>query len=50
MDGKEHPIQVLCDQHVIPMLMFLGDNGPSRKTDIYSAVGRRTDRPREVRR
>ena len=48
MDGKEHPIQVLCDQHVIPMLMFLGDNGPSRKTDIYSAVGRSANMPAKI--
>ena len=37
---REHPIGVLCDLHIIPMLMFLGRNGPSRKTDIYRAVGR----------
>ena len=33
MPAKEHPISVLCDAHTIPMLMFLRENGPSRKTD-----------------
>ena len=48
MDGKEHPIQVLCDPHVIPMLMFLGQNGPSTKTAIYSAVGRSANMPSKI--
>ena len=50
MDGREHPIQVLCDPHVIPMLMFLGQNGPSTKTVIYSAVGRSANMPSKIRR
>ena len=48
MDGTEHPIQVLCDPHVIPMLMFLGQNGPSTKTVIYSAVGRSANMPSKI--
>ena len=48
MDGTEHPIQVLCDPHVIPMLMFLGQNGPSTKTAIYSAVGRSANMPAKI--
>lgn len=50
MDGTEHPIQVLCDTHVIPMLMFLGQNGPSTKTVIYSAVGRSANMPVKIAR
>ena len=48
MDGTEHPIQVLCDPHVIPMMMFLGQNGPSTKTVIYSAVGRSANMPAKI--
>ena len=48
MDGTEHPIQVLCDPHVIPMLMFLRENGSSRKTDIYSAIGRSANMPSKI--
>ena len=50
MTGEEHPIQVLCDMHVIPMLMFLRENGPARKTDIYSAVGRSANMPSKIQR
>ena len=48
MPAKEHPISVLCDAHTIPMLMFLRENGPSRKTDIYSAVGRSASMPQKI--
>ena len=48
MEGQEHPIRVLCDTHTIPMLMFLGDNGPSPKTAIYSAVGRSANMPMKI--
>ena len=48
MDKREHPIQVLCDTHTIPMLMFLGQNGPSTKTVIYSAVGRSANMPSKI--
>ena len=50
MTGGEHPIQVLCDMHVIPMLMFLRENGPARKTDIYGAVGRSANMPAKIQR
>ena len=39
---------MLCDTHTIPMLMFLRENGPSRKTDIYSAVGRSASMPQKI--
>ena len=48
MQAKEHPISVLCDAHTIPMLMFLRENGPSRKTDIYTAVGRSASMPQKI--
>ena len=48
MPVKEHPISLLCDAHTIPMLMFLRENGPSRKTDIYSAVGRSASMPQKI--
>ena len=48
MPAKEHPISLLCDAHTIPMLMFLRENGPSCKTEIYSAVGRSAIMPQKI--
>ena len=48
MNDRGHPIQVLCDPHTIPMLMFLKENGPARKTDIYNAVGRSANMPSKI--
>ena len=48
MTCEEHPIRVLCDAHVIPMLMFLRENGPSTKTVIYTAVGRSANMPAKI--
>ena len=50
MTDRGHPIQVLCDAHIIPMLMFLRENGPARKTDIYRAVGRSANMPSKIQR
>ena len=47
---REHPIGVLCDLHIIPMLMFLSRDGPSSKTAIYSAVGRSANMPAKIAR
>ena len=48
MTSREHPIDVLCDTHTIPMLMFLREKGPSTKTEIYSAVGRSANMPIKI--
>lgn len=48
MTCEEHPIRVLCDAHVIPMLMFLRENGPGTKTAIYTAVGRSANMPSKI--
>ena len=48
MGDKEHPISVMCDVHVIPMLMFLDENGPRCKTEIYAAVGRSASMPQKI--
>ena len=50
MPAEEHPISVLCDAHTIPMLMFLRENGPSCKTDIYASVGRSANMPLKIAR
>ena len=48
MHGEGHPIGVLCGMHVIQILMFLDGNGPSCKTEIYSAVGRSATMPQKI--
>ena len=48
MPEMEHPFSVLCDAHVIPMLMFLDENGPRCKTEIYAAVGRSASMPQKI--
>ena len=48
MAAEEHPIMMLCDAHIIPMMMFLRENGPARKTDIYRAVGRSANMPSKI--
>ena len=48
MTDRGHPIQVLCDPHIIPMLMFLRENGPGTKTEIYAAVGRNSNMPAKI--
>ena len=48
MHGEEHPIGVLCGTHVIQILMFLDENGPSCKTEIYSVVGRSATMPQKI--
>ena len=44
----EHPIQMLADTHIIPMLLFLYENGPSTKTEVYKAVGRSANMPAKI--
>lgn len=35
-----HPIEIFCDRHVIPILMFLSENGPCLKTAVYNGISR----------
>ena len=44
----EHPVQMLADTHIIPMLLFLYENGPSTKTEVYKAVGRSANMPAKI--
>ncbi|MGN0098782.1 MAG: hypothetical protein ACI38Y_05610 [Candidatus Methanomethylophilaceae archaeon] len=37
-DRKTYAVSALEEKHLIGMLMYLRENGPSRKTDIYDAV------------
>ena len=39
---------MLCGTHTIQILMFLDENGPSCKTEIYSVVGRSATMPQKI--
>lgn len=38
MERMTYPVAELEEKHLISILMFLLDNGPSRKTDVYDGV------------
>ena len=38
VERKTYRISTLEEKHLISMLMYLREKGPSRKTDIYDAV------------
>ena len=38
VDRKTYRISTLEEKHLMSMLMYLREKGPSRKTDIYDAV------------
>ena len=47
---RDSPIRALCDAHAIPVILYLDENGPRTKTEIYSAVGRNANMPDKLRR
>lgn len=41
-------IDSLDSRHLMSIIMFLGDNGPSRRTDIYEGVSRNANMPTKI--
>lgn len=44
----EGPLDILCDRHVIPMLMYVYDSGGCLKSDLYGAVSRNSNIPKKL--
>ena len=42
-------IDSLDSKHMMSIIMFLGDNGPSRRIDIYEGVSRNSNMPLKIR-
>ena len=42
------PLDVLCDAHVIPTLLFLLENDGCMKSEIYDKVSRGANMPRKL--
>lgn len=38
---------ILDDRHIIPLIIFLYENGPSRRIDIYQNVSRISSMPKK---
>ncbi len=39
------PIDILGSRHMMSIILFLSENGPSKRTDIYDAVSKNTNMP-----
>lgn len=42
------PIDVLDSKHVMAMILFLYENGPSRRVDIYDNISRNANMPEKI--
>ncbi len=42
------PLSVLCDQHAIPILLFLEGRGVCTKSDVYRNIGHHSNMPRKL--
>ena len=47
---RDSPIRALCDAHVFPVILYLDENGPKTKTEVYAAVGRNANMPAKLQR
>ena len=47
---NERPIDLLSSKHTMSILMFLHDNGPSRRIDIYEGVSKNGNMPEKIQR
>ena len=45
---EERPIDVLDSKHMMGIILFLHENGPSRKVDIYENVSRNANMPEKL--
>ena len=44
----DRPIDVLDSRHIMAVILFLHENGPSRKVDIYENVSRNSNMPDKI--
>ena len=42
------PLSVLCDQHAIPILLYIGEHGRCIKSDICREVARHANMPKKI--
>lgn len=42
---SDDAFQIMQEKHVLSIVLYLAENGPSRKSDIYEAVSRGTRMP-----
>ena len=42
------PIESIDSKYIMSIILFLHENGPSRKTEIYENVGRNSNMPRRI--
>ena len=47
-DTEGRPIGFLESRYMASIILFLHENGPSRKTEIYESVGRNMNMPRKI--
>lgn len=47
-DNPGRPIGFLESRYMATIILFLHENGPSRKTEIYEGVGRNTNMPKKI--
>ena len=47
ISGHLTSLEVLDDRHVIPLIIFLYEHGPSRRMDIYQNVSRISTMPKK---
>lgn len=43
-----HPVDMLSEPYMIPIIMYLYGNGDCKKTDLYRAVSRNATMPRKL--
>ena len=48
MNREEHPSLILADTHVIPILLYVGENGGCTRTELYLEVARSANTPRKI--
>ncbi len=44
----DRPVKVLCDRHVIPILLHIQENGACTRTDIYGTIGHSANIPSKI--